>query len=63
MVMGVLALPIWVFVGFTIPMIIVLKFTEPTYYYLKKINIEEIIEKSKEIEDEDDFRDWKSRWI
>ena len=57
MVMGVLALPIWVFVGFTIPMIIVLKFTEPTYYYLKKINIEEIIEKSKEIEDEDDFRD------
>lgn len=56
MVFGVLALPIWVFVGFTIPMVIVLRFTEPTYYYLKKINIEEIIEKSKEIEDEDDFR-------
>ena len=57
MVVGVLALPIWVFVGFTIPMVIVLKLTEPTYYYLKKINIEEIIIKAKEIEDEDSFRD------
>ena len=57
MIVGVLALPIWVFIGFTIPMVVVLRFTEPTYYYLRKINIEEIIEKSKEIEDEDNFRD------
>ena len=58
MIVGVLALPIWVFIGISLPIVVVLKFTEPTYYYLKKIDIEGIIEKSKEIEnEEDDFRD------
>ena len=58
MIIGVLALPIWVFIGITLPILLIIKFTEPTYYYLKKIDLEKIIEKAKEIEnEEDDFRD------
>ncbi len=58
MLVGVLALPIWVFIGLSLPIMLILKLTEPTYYYLKKIDIEQIIERAKEIEnEEDDFRD------
>ena len=58
MIIGVLALPIWVFIGITLPILLIIKFTEPTYYYLKKIDLEKIIERAKEIEnEEDDFRD------
>ena len=57
-IIGVIALPIWVFIGITLPILLIIKFTEPTYYYLKKINLEEIIERAKEIEnEEDDFGD------
>lgn len=58
MIVGVLALPIWIFIGISLPILLIIKFTEPTYYYLKKIDLEKIIEKAKEIEnEEDDFGD------
>lgn len=58
MVVGILALPIWVLIGLSLPIFLVIRFTEPTYYYLHKIEIEKIIERAKEIEnEEDDFRD------
>lgn len=52
-IVGILALPIWVLIGITLPIFLILKFTEPTYYYLKKIDIEKIIERAKEIENEE----------
>ena len=58
MLIGVLALPIWVVIGISLPIFLSIKLTDATYYYLKKIDLEKIIERAKEIEeDEDDFRD------
>lgn len=58
MIIGVLALPIWVVIGISLPIFLSIKFTDVTYYYLRKIDLENIIQKAKEIEDEeDDFRD------
>jgi hypothetical protein len=57
-IFGVLALPIWVVIGISLPVFLSIKLTDVTYYYLKKIDLENIIQKAKEIEeDEDDFRD------
>lgn len=61
-VIGILALPIWVLIGISLPIFLIIKFTEPTYYYLHKIEIEKIIERAKEIEnEEDDFGNWENR--
>ena len=58
MLIGVLALPIWVVIGLSLPIFLSIKLTDATYYYLRKIDLEKIIQKAKEIEDdEDDFRD------
>ena len=58
MLIGVLALPIWVVIGISLPIFLSIKLTDATYYYLRKIDLEKIIERAKEIEeDEDDFRD------
>lgn len=58
MLIGVLALPIWVVIGLSLPIFLSIKFTDATYYYLRKIDLEKIIQKAKEIEDEeDDFGD------
>lgn len=58
MLIGVLALPIWVVIGLSLPIFLAIKLTDATYYYLRKIDLENIIKKAKEIEDEeDDFGD------
>ena len=58
MLIGVLAFPIWVVIGLSLPIFLSIKLTDATYYYLRKIDLEKIIQKAKEIEDEeDDFRD------
>ena len=57
-VIGVLALPIWVVIGISLPVFLSIKLTDATYYYLRKIDLEKIIQRAKEIEDEeDDSRD------
>jgi hypothetical protein len=45
-------------IGLSLPIFLSIKLTDATYYYLRKIDLEKIIQKAKEIEDdEDDFRD------
>ncbi len=57
MLVGVLALPIWVVIGISLPIFLAIRLTDATYYYLRKIDLENIIKRAKEIEDEeDDFR-------
>lgn len=54
MIVGVIALPLWIFFGISVPQFFMEKFTQPMYFYLKKIDIEQIMKKAREIEEEDD---------
>ena len=54
MVVGVVALPLWIFFGISIPQFFIEKFSQPMYLYLKQIDIENIMKKAREMEDEDD---------
>ena len=54
MVVGVVALPLWIFFGISLPLYLMERLTQPTYLYLKKIDIESIMKRAREIEEEDD---------
>ncbi len=54
MIVGVIALPLWIFFGISIPQFFIEKFTQPMYIYLKQIDIEKIMAKAKEIEMEEE---------
>lgn len=56
-VVGVLALPLWIFFGISLPLYLSEKLTQPTYIYFKQINIEEIMMKARLMEDEEDEDD------
>ena len=50
-IIGFVAFPIWILVGITLPIVAALKLTDATYYYLKKIDLQSIIERSRGIEE------------
>ena len=53
-IVGFVAFPIWILIGVSLPILLVLKVSEPTYYYLHKIDIEKIMAKTHEIIEGDD---------
>ena len=47
-IIGIVAFPIWFFIGISGPLYLMEKFTKPTYLYFKRIDIETIMKKIKE---------------
>lgn len=53
-IIGVIAAPIWLLIGISLPMLLGIKFTAPVYMKFEMIDLEKIIKNVEEEEDEDE---------
>lgn len=54
MVIGFIAFPIWILFGISLPILLSIKLTGGTYFYLRKIDLAKIMENSRRIEEGED---------
>lgn len=54
MIIGFIAFPIWILFGISLPILLSIKLTGGTYYYLRKIDLAKIMENSRKIAEGED---------